>query len=786
MYTEGNTQVMFDETLIHENGFRFSSPEPVTDQTAMEPDVALDIDGTLWVVWSERRRSGDIIRLRRYDEQGASQILDCSTAQGVEFQPAIVIPNVGTVQLVWVAFRDESWCLATRQIYGDQLGDEQILISHPEGLFHPRMVAGNDGECWLVFEQVEQQCPRLMVCHTENGGWTKPIPVPTPDAPCYRPSLTVRPDNGIWMSYDSYFDSHYHVFLQRLDQPCEPLAVTTNSYQNLQSSLAADQEGNLWIAWSSNQNDAFRDRWWLTKWTYLRRFNGTSFDDPVGARPGVDIYNEDSFQGWEFPEVRVDAAGRVWVFGQSSHTLYAQYYAGKTWSPLYTIAPKHWGTWKPRVRSAGKETIYLTSMGLGGAHLQQLKIDTIVQATSLVVSNPSEPLPASVPASGNREQPVITTSAGEKLQIFFGDLHAHSVYSDAVNDIDEFYHRYRDAYGYDFASLTDHDYLDGMELTSSELKMMWNHSDRMTVPGKFVAFYAYEWTSPAIAEHAAPGISVGEGHRHILYPDQSGPLVSYGEETANTGKRLLSRLKGTDALVIPHHTSWSGTDWEGHDEELQRLIEVCSTHGRFEFPGNKPVGYRRDHIHLGQFVLDGLAHGLKLGFVGGSDSHGLRWHATELEGRDSHVPPGTRIGWKQDAFRTGMTAIFAPELTRQALYDALYNRRCYATSGVPIVLDFRINDQLMGTEIETTSPPRLTATVTGTAPLRAIDIVRSGYVFAGLQCNPGEGVTELSFSLDDKIIIPGESHYYYLRVTQEDGNMAWSSPIWLQYKEKST
>ena len=71
-------------------------------------------------------------------------------------------------------------------------------------------------------------------------------------------------------------------------------------------------------------------------------------------------------------------------------------------------------------------------------------------------------------------------------------------------DVDEFYHRYRDAYGYDFAALTEHDYLDGMELSRSELKMMWAHADRMTNPGKFVAFYGYEWTSPALADHAGP------------------------------------------------------------------------------------------------------------------------------------------------------------------------------------------------------------------------------------------------------------------------------------------
>jgi hypothetical protein len=775
---------MFDKVLIKSDQFCLSTPEIVTDQSAQEPDVVLDAQNTLWVVWSERQRAGDIIRLRSYQEdQEAGPIIDCSTTPGVEFQPVAVCQPDGIIRLVWVAFRDQSWHLISRALQDGILSDEQIITSHPDGLFHPRLVIGPDRNCWLAFEKVEQQRPRLMVSHTQNDRWGPPAPVATPDAACYRPSLVSGLDQGVWMAYDAYLDGAYQVYLQRIDQPSEPVAVTENGYQNLQATLAPDRDGNLWIAWASNQNEAYRAPWWMTKWTYLRRFDGQTFGDPVSAPPGKDVYNEDSFQGWEFPQVMVDSGGRIWIFGQSSHTLYAQYYAGTAWSPLYTIAPRHWGSWKPRMRATGSQTLYLVSMGLGGAQIQKLEVAPS-GATPVVVS-PVVSLSAHQHSREHRERATIHTPDGETLQIFFGDLHAHSAYSDATNDVDEFYHRYRDAYGYDFATLTDHDYLDGIELSLSELKMLWNHSDRMTAPGKFVAMYGYEWTAPAIAEHAVPGQSVGEGHRHILYPDQTGPLVSYGEESANTGKKLLKRLKGVKALVIPHHTSWSGTDWEAHDEELQRLIEVCSTHGRFEYPGNKPIGYRRDHIHVGKFVLDGLARGHRLGFVGGSDSHGLRWHATEVEGRDSHVPPGTRVGWKEDAYRTGMTAVLAPELTREALYEALYHRRCYATSGVPIVLDFRIDGQLMGSDIVIHAAPRIDCFVTATAPIRSAEIVRSGHVFAGLQCREGEGLTTLSFSLQDTIIIPGESHYYYLRLTQEDGNMAWSSPIWVQFEDQS-
>lgn len=775
---------MYDEVWIRGTGFELTSPQLITDQTAMEPDVALAKDDILWVAWSERRRSGDCVLVRSYEQSQRRKTMECSARTGVEFQPTIVALPSGRVRVTWVAYRDDGWYLLYRDIVRDQMEAEQVLMANAEGLFRPRMASDQAGRCWIAYEQIENGRPRIMVSNYTLDGWSKPRAVTNADAACYRPSLSQGPENGMWLAYDSYRDSHYEVYLQRIDQPSEPLRVTNNEYQNLQPALARDEASNLWIAWSSNQNTAHKDPWWLTKWVYLRSFDGERFQDPIGLRPDVDVYNEDSFQGWQFPEVVVDSMQRIWIFGQSSHTLYAQYYEGAGWSRLITMAPKHWGSWKPRVRATGDENIYLASMGLKGAQLQRLALDSSPARVQVAVSSPVEPAEPTSPA---RERPrgraQVDTPNGERYNVFFGDLHSHSTYSDGVNDVDEAYHRYRDAYSYDFAAVTDHDFLDGIELTLSELKMLWNHSERLTVPGKFVAFYGYEWTAPAIAEHALPGTSVGEGHRHILYPEPNGPLLSYGEEESNTGHKLLQRLQGTEALVIPHHTSWSGTDWDAHDEHLQRLIEVCSTHGRFECPGNKPIGYRRDHIHLGKFVLDALERGLKLGFVGGSDSHGLRWHATELEGRKSHIPTGTRIGWKEDAHRTGMTAILAKELTREALYEALYDRRCYATSGVPILLDFRIEGELMGSEVAVTTTPRLTASVTGTAAIRSAEVIRSAHVFGGLQCQPGEGLSSLSFSLDDTMIIPGESHYYYLRVVQEDGNMAWSSPIWVHYKE---
>lgn len=768
---------MFEEKMIQQAHFSLSQPYTVYDKSSIEPDICLTSTRG-WVIWTQQHFDGDKICARAFSYDGVwHAVIEWSTQTGVECQPALVSLSDEHLLGVHVAHRDGLYHLIVRHQVSGKLSEETSLYSREEGLFRPRLLVQGES-VWLVFEATEGNATRLMMMRYDGTQWQSAQTIATPSAWCSRVALAQGKEGAIWCAYDAYQEGCYDVYLQRLDTPSSPLRVTDGAYQSLQPALMGDADGRLWIAYATNANKARRDRWWLTKWNEIRCFGGDAFHD-VPVQPQRDPYNEDSFQGWEFPAMAQMPSGEVWLFGQSAHTLFMASCDQEGWSDLHTIADKHWGSWKPRIRVAGNEPFYLVSMGLQGAQIQRLDVSQARHAPPLL--RHYRPINSQVVSQAPSKRQQITSADEQTLNYYFGDLHAHSIYGDATNDVDEIYHRYRDAYHYDFACLTEHDYLDGIMLSKSELTMLWDVAKRMSESEKFIAMYGYEWTSPAIAEHATPGSSVGEGHRHVIYPDATGELVSYGQADANTGAKLLKRLQGRRALVIPHHTSWSGTDWDAHDPELQRVVEICSTHGRFEYSGNLPIGYRRDHIHPNKFVLDALARGYRLGFVGGSDSHGLRWHATEPEGRDSFVPAGTRVGWKEDAYRTGMTVVLAPELTRQAIFDALYQRRCYATTGEPIILDFRINQHLMGTEIHLTDAPLITVDVKGTQGLKAVEVIRSGHIFGGVQIQPGERITSLSFELTDQRIIPHEQHYYYLRVLQDDGNMAWSSPIWVTY-----
>ena len=83
---------------------------------------------------------------------------------------------------------------------------------------------------------------------------------------------------------------------------------------------------------------------------------------------------------------------------------------------------------------------------------------------------------------------------------------------------------------------------------------------------------------------------------------------------------------------------------------------------------------------------------------------------------------------------------------------------------------------LMGDIFTTKSRPKIRVKIIGTAPIQTVDVIKNNkFIFTQ---SPGR--SEFAFEFVDQDASTGES-YYYLRVLQSDGELAWSSPIWVRY-----
>ena len=339
-------------------------------------------------------------------------------------------------------------------------------------------------------------------------------------------------------------------------------------------------------------------------------------------------------------------------------------------------------------------------------------------------------------------------------RILWGDLHGHSVLTDGTGSPEDFYTYAREVARLDVAVLTDHDHW-GLPTPLDATPSMWEHIAAATrdahAEGEFVTLLGYEWTNWI------------HGHRHVLYFEDAGEVLSALDERYDTPTDLWRglRAQGVPAMTFAHHSAGGpvATNWEFlPDPEFEPLTEVSSVHGSSEAmdsPG-------RIYSPLpGNFVRDILDRGVRFGFVGSGDSHDGHPGLTQLAGPNS-----------------GLAAILAEEATREAVEAALRSRRCYATSGPRIILRAALAGHRMGAAFpapEEGSESLLFVHAIGTAPLRSIQVIRSGAVVQEVDC---QGAWDFTFGEDLAGLSAGE--YVYVRVVQEDRGLAWSSPFYVE------
>jgi hypothetical protein len=254
------------------------------------------------------------------------------------------------------------------------------------------------------------------------------------------------------------------------------------------------------------------------------------------------------------------------------------------------------------------------------------------------------------------------------------------------------------------------------------------------------------------------------GHRNVIYRDcVIEPELADLPRNDPTG--LFDYYRGRDVIIIPHHTkAW--TDWAYHDPELEPIAEAysCWGSGVEQFD---PLWHKS--TKPGSGLHNALARGYRFGFIGSGDSHA---------GMPGRSYPADRQ-WCVDA-KSGFACVYAPALTREAIFDALRARRCYATTGVRMIVEFSVNDVAMGGAVSL-AQARQTRTirihVVGTDELASLRIVKNGDTFASRDLSGDETFFEIA---DTSVAAQGD--HYFLRVVQEDGNTAWSSPVWVDLR----
>jgi hypothetical protein len=361
--------------------------------------------------------------------------------------------------------------------------------------------------------------------------------------------------------------------------------------------------------------------------------------------------------------------------------------------------------------------------------------------------------------------------------LFWGSLHGESERYDSTENIDNCLRYFRDDKALNFYGVSPFEDLE--ETPNDVWKSIAQTASEFNEDDRFTTFHGMQWAG---APHK-------EGVRQIVYLKESKQIPRKKDGKSSTLAKLYSSAAPKEFISIPCFTMAKGfeNNFSQWDPNFERVVEIYNSWGSSECPskdGNPaPIdssskkGIRESSEGS---IQEALNRNCRFGFVaGGLDDRGI--YAGLYEGGQTQYPPG-------------LTAIIAAEHNRTSLGEALYQRSCYATTGERILLGLYLAGNGMGKELSTVEKPgllfnrHLMGFVAGTANLVKIEIIRNGEVIQTFE--PEEGYA-FEFTYDDmdpleKITLKPKDKkppfaYYYLRVTQEDGHMAWSSPIWVDY-----
>lgn len=348
--------------------------------------------------------------------------------------------------------------------------------------------------------------------------------------------------------------------------------------------------------------------------------------------------------------------------------------------------------------------------------------------------------------------------------VYWGEIHAHSELSDGIGRPDEHYTYARDVALLDFTALCDHD--SSLKANPERWSFSSMKAKEYSKPGQFIVLLSYE------GRMRSADSSEFFGDINIYY-------LSKNEEMLESFPVPLSPsiTEEKDVLLIPHSPLYGpqvqmGTHWKylkRIPSRIMPLVEIFSTHGNSE--------YYDCPRHLlwqakGRSVLDALKKGFRLGFIGSSDYHEL------LAGGLLRIQDTPRtINNQHLQARCGLAAVRADQLTRVGIYRAMKARRTFATSGIRAYVDFSINRNEMGSEFlisSPTEPRKLKIAVAAPERVVKLEIIRNGEVIADL--------ADENWFVEKQIIdqspIP-DGAFYYIRMTTERDDLAWSSPIWV-------
>lgn len=355
------------------------------------------------------------------------------------------------------------------------------------------------------------------------------------------------------------------------------------------------------------------------------------------------------------------------------------------------------------------------------------------------------------------------------FQRYFGQLHSHTQYSDGAGSLEsalDYVKNLPKSANVNFVAFTDHsNYFDksgaanpegalyDMSLASAASQNLWNEYKNAVAAfntenaGSMVAIAGFEMTWSGGPGHIntfnTPGI-VSRNNTTLNNKTKDAGLQAY--------YKLLSQTEGVDSISQFNHPGTTFGNfidfgyWDAVVDTRMYMVEVGNGEGQIGAGGYYP-SYE-------QYIM-ALDKG---------------WHVAPTNNQDNHKG---RWGNANDA----RDVILTDDFTEDGIYAALRARRMYATEDKNLDLDYTVNGNMMGSIIDV--PEKLNFEISFNDPDRTDSIAKVELVVnSGKVAYTWDSAADLAKGSVSVELAP-EYTYYFVRVTEGDGDLAVTAPVWV-------
>ncbi len=744
--------------------------------------------------------NGDQIRLKSYDGTTWSAAINV-TEKGLDIWRPTVTVAKGRVHVCWSQQLDGNWDIY-HKVYTPPAKEGakgkwsavQRLTSDAGTDYNVVAATSSTGQvfvAWQAWRQGRWQILARKLNVSDDGvvDLKQPdIQVTKASANHWNPAIAADSAGKIYVGYDTYEKENYDVRVAEISGPNVTTTVIAASARfEARVSLACDKQNRLWIAYEEG------DEQWGQDFStgefakiglagnpgrplYLKRtLRVRCLSDGQVMQPGADLQAallERSANNKSVPQLAIDDSGGLWLFyrhhprllgfGEVWHS-FAVRYDGQKWStperlgysanlmdnrPALMGIPQGLmtvfsGDARNNQLTRKQDHLYAAILPASGVVRAPALVPVADEPAKLAVVHPNEARDVA------RFRAYRFEHEGKKLRMIRGEFHRHTEYTahrDGDGLLEDAWRYAHDAASLDWMGNGDHDNGQHDEYSWWQIQKL---TDIMQHGSQFVAVHSYERS-----------VVYPNGHRNIIFPKRGirplprGNMDGTEEKGTPDTFMLYKYLKHFGAMCSSHTSATSmGTDWRNNDPVVEPVVEIYQGHRHnYEFFGAPRSATQKTNIGGYEpkgFINHALEKGYKLGFQASSD----------------HISTHMSYG-----------VVITDDVSRQGIIDAFKRRHSYAATD-NIIAEFRCGKNIMGDIFEVTKPPTFSIKVLGTAPIAKITILRDGK-----NVHVEEPKKEsFAFSYTDIDAPRGKSIYYYARVEQSDGNLAWLSPMWITW-----